>query len=98
MTLEVRLTPEAEQDFADAAAWYEEQRSGLGLEFLHEAQVVLASIAERPLSYPIVHRTARRALLHRFPFGVFYCVEPTQAVVIGILHGSRNPKSWKVRT
>ena len=34
MTLEVRLRPEAEQDLSDAAAWYEEQRVGLGQEFL----------------------------------------------------------------
>lgn len=30
MTLEVRLRPEAGQDLADAAAWYEDQRQGLG--------------------------------------------------------------------
>jgi plasmid stabilization system protein ParE len=97
MTLEVRLRPEAEQDLADAAAWYQEQRAGLGLEFLQEAQVVLSSIAERPLSYQVVHRAARRALLRRFPFGVFYRVEPSRIVVIGILHGSRDPGVWKGR-
>ena len=98
MTVEVRLRPEAEQDLVDSANWYQNQRSGLGLEFLEEAQAVLSSIAERPLFYPIVHRTARRALLHRFPFGVFYFVEAEQAVVIGILHGSRDPQAWKTRT
>lgn len=97
MTVEVRLRPEAEQDLADAATWYEEQRAGLGLEFLHEAQVVLSSIAERPLSYPLVHRESRRALVRRFPFGVFYRVELSQVVVIGILHGSRDPELWKGR-
>jgi plasmid stabilization system protein ParE len=98
MTAEIRLRPEAEQDLADAATWYEEQRAGLGLEFLQEAQVVLSSIAERPLAYQVVHRAAHRALLRRFPFGVFYRVEPDNVVVIGILHGSRDPNSWKART
>jgi toxin ParE1/3/4 len=98
MTVEVRLRPEAEQDLADAAAWYEEQRPGLGQQFLEEAQAMLSAIGERPLAYQLVHRTARRALLRRFPFGVFYRVEPDKAVVIGILHGSRDPKSWKTRT
>jgi plasmid stabilization system protein ParE len=97
MTVEVRLRPEAEQDLVDSANWYQNQRSGLGLEFLQEAQAVLSSIAERPLSYPIVHRTARRAA-DRFPFGVFCFVEAEQAVVIGILHGSRDPQAWKTRT
>jgi hypothetical protein len=44
-----------------------------------------------------VHRTVRRALLRRFPFGVFYRAEPSRIVVIGILHGSRDPKVWKGR-
>jgi plasmid stabilization system protein ParE len=71
MTVEVRLRPEAEQDLADAAAWYEEQRPGLGRQFLDETQVLLSAIAERPLAYHVVHRATRRALLQRFPFGVF---------------------------
>ena len=97
MTVEVRLRPEAEQDLADAAAWYEDQRPGLGQQFLDEAQVTLSAIAERPLSYQLVHRTARRAVLRRFPFGIFYRLEPDRAVVVGILHGSRDPNSWKAR-
>jgi hypothetical protein len=46
VTLEVRLRPEAEQDLADAAAWYEAQRQGLGHEFLDEVLTMLSSIAE----------------------------------------------------
>jgi hypothetical protein len=34
MTMEVRLRPEAEHDLAESAAWYEQQRTGLGHEFL----------------------------------------------------------------
>ena len=56
MTLEVRLRSEAEQDLADAAAWYEEQRQGLGHEFLDEVLTMLSSIAETPLMHPNVHR------------------------------------------
>jgi plasmid stabilization system protein ParE len=98
MTVEVRLRPEAEQDLTDAAAWYEAQRPGLGQRFLDEAQAMLSAISERPLAYQLVHRTARRAILRRFPFGIFYRVEPDQAVVVGIFHGSRDPNSWKART
>jgi hypothetical protein len=37
MTMEVRLRQEAEQDLAESAAWYEQQRTGLGQEFLDAA-------------------------------------------------------------
>ena len=97
MTLEVRLRPEAELDLADAALWYEEQRPGLGHQFLDEALSVLSTISESPLMYPMVHRNTRRALARRFPFGVYFRVEATTVVVVAIMHGSRNPHRWKSR-
>jgi plasmid stabilization system protein ParE len=98
MTLEVRLRPEAEQDLSDAAVWYEEQLPKLGHQFLDEVLVAFFSIAEAPLRYPIVHRTTRRALIQRFPFGVYFHVENATIVVIAVMHGSRNPHRWKTRT
>lgn len=97
MTVGVRLRPEAEQDLAEAARWYEEQRRGLGREFLDEALSAFSAIAERPLAYAVVYGSLRRALLHRFPFGVFFLVDDDGAVVIGVLHGSRHPLRWKSR-
>ncbi len=98
MTLEVRLRPEAEQDLSDAAAWYEEQRQGLGHEFLDEVQTMLLSIAETPLMYPDIYRNTRRAVIHRFPFSVFFRLDNSTIVVVAIMHGSRNPHRWKSRT
>jgi|SRR3990172_9177168 len=98
MTLEVRLRPEAEQDLADAAIWYDEQLPGLGRQFLDEMLVAFSSIAETPLMYPIIHRNTRRTLIHRFPFGVYYRVENSIIVVLAVMHGSRDPHRWKVRT
>jgi len=98
VTLEVRLRPETEEDLADAAAWYEEQRQGLGHEFLDEVLTMLSSIAETPLMYPNVHRNTRRAVIHRFPFSVYFRTEDATIVVVAVMHGSRNPRRWKSRT
>lgn len=98
MTLEVRLRPEAEHDLSGAAAWYEEQLSGLGHQFLDEVLIAFTAIAEAPLRYPVVHRNTRRALIHRFPFGVYYLVENATIVVLAVMHGSRHPRRWKIRT
>ncbi|MCA9422996.1 MAG: type II toxin-antitoxin system RelE/ParE family toxin [Nitrospira sp.] len=98
MTLEVRLRQEVEEDLADAAAWYEEQRQGLGHEFLDEILTMLWRIADTPLVYPSVHRNTRRAIIHRFPFGIYYRVEDTTIVVVAVMHGSRDPRRWKNRT
>ena len=98
MTFELRLRPEAEREFADAALWYEEQGLALGHQFLDEALAAFSTITETPLMYPIVHRNTRRTLIHRFPFGVYYRVETSTIVVVAVMHGSRNPRSWKSRT
>lgn len=98
MTLEVRLRPEAERDLLDAASWYEEHQRGLGQQFLDEALAAFSAIAERPFLYPSVHRNTRRSLIHRFPFGVYYRVEVAVVVVVAIIHGSRDPQTWKRRT
>lgn len=35
MAIELRFAPEVEQDLGEAALWYEEQRPGLGDDFLN---------------------------------------------------------------
>lgn len=65
---------------AKAQKWYEEQLVGLASDFHHEFALVLARLAETPFIYPAVYRTIRRAVLHRFPFLVWYhVVSVTQA-------------------
>ncbi|MCU0835671.1 MAG: type II toxin-antitoxin system RelE/ParE family toxin [Chromatiaceae bacterium] len=97
MTLRVHIRPEAEADLEEAAAWYERQREGLGQDFLDESERTFDQNAENPLLYPVLHREARRAVVRRFPFGVFYRVEEASIVVVAVMHGSRHPKQWKQR-
>src|SRR5437879_5555556 len=97
MTLDVRLRPEAEDDLAEAAVWYEEQQPGLGQRFLDAVTATVSRISTLPLAFPIVHGSTRRALLQRFPFGVFSPVAEARIDVIAILHGSRHPRAWRLR-
>ena len=98
MRRSVRLRDEADRDLSAAAAWYEQQREGLGHEFLDEALSTFQRIAEQPSSYPVVHRQTRRALMMRFPFGIYFRMEPAHIVVVAIVHGSRHPHRWQGRT
>ena len=95
---EVRLRPEAEQDLLEAALWYEANEPGLGGQFLDQVQATLAAIADQPAAYTVVHNSVRRALVRRFPFGVFYMIEDDGALIVAILHGSRHPRTWRERT
>lgn len=97
MTYTVRIRPDAERDLEDAAQWYELQRQGLGHEFLDSVEQTLNLISETPSLFPAVHRQSRRALIHKFPFGVHYVVSGEAVVIIAVMHGSRDPKRWKSR-
>jgi toxin ParE1/3/4 len=91
-TLLVR--PEAQADLADAQKWYEELAAGLGRAFVEAVDDALASIIQNPLAYPVVRKTARRALTKRFPYGVFYLVEEHAVIVLAVLHQARSPELW----
>lgn len=94
----VRLRDEADRDLADAASWYEQQREGLGHEFLDDAQSLFDRIGAEPLNFSIVYRGARRAVMNRFPFCIYFLVEAIDVVVLSVIHGTRHPRRWKIRT
>jgi plasmid stabilization system protein ParE len=94
----VSVRPEARDDIEQAAAWYERQRAGLGEDFLNEVLDAFERIAEAPRTYAVLHRDTRRAVVHRFPFGVFYRIEEEAVVVFAVLHGSRDPRAWQQRS
>lgn len=98
MKRSVRLREEAGRDLHAAAVWYQEQRRGLGHEFLDEVLSIFESVADRPLTYMLVYRRTRRALVRRFPFGVYFRVEHSEVPVVAVIHGSRHPRHWKNRS
>jgi plasmid stabilization system protein ParE len=82
----------AEGHLADAYAWYESQVPGLGSAFLDSFDAVLPTISLFPESRPVVFMDYRRALLRRFPFGVFYVIEPETIIVAAVFHLARDPR------
>jgi len=94
---ELRVRPEAELDVFEAALWYEQERDGLGSVFLQALRRVLRRIEVSPRQFPLVATDLRRAILPRFPFGVFFYVDPGAVVVIAVMHLHRHPSSWAQR-
>lgn len=94
MTVGLRIRPEAEADLREASGWYEGRRARLGDEFLLEAERCLPLIQENPRLFAELHRSVRRALLKRFPYGIFYVLEQETAIVLAVLHQARSPELW----
>ena len=94
----ILVRPAAAADIEEAFLWYERQRSGLGDELRQELKVLLDRLSERPELYQVLHRETRRALLKRFPYGLFYRVYPEAIVVVAVMHARRSPRRWRSRT
>jgi toxin ParE1/3/4 len=94
----VVVRPAAAADIEEAFVWYEGRRRGLGDEFLAALQLALQGIGAQPTLHAIIYRDTRRALLIRFPYGVFYRVHDDVVVMVVCMHGQRDPRQWRSRT
>lgn len=91
------VRPEAQTDIRESARWYEDREAGLGLRFLREIRTTLQHINDKPLMFPIIEEDVRRALLHKFPYSVYFVNEADVVAVIAVLHQHRRPGTWKAR-
>lgn len=92
--LDVFFRETAARQARDAQDWYEAQRTGLGAEFAGNLEAVVSRLSRQPEGAPLVWQDVRRAHLKRFPWSVFYVVEPERLVVLRRLHNRRDPAAW----
>jgi toxin ParE1/3/4 len=96
------VDPEAQLEFEEAAAWYEQQEEGLGFEFIVEVERVLARIEtqDRFVTAPLIvldRGLVRREFVRRFPYLVIFVETETARRVIMIRRGNVNPARWRAR-
>jgi plasmid stabilization system protein ParE len=98
MTHRLIIRPEAEADLKDGKAWYDEQLAGLGDEFVACVEETILRVHRTPEMHQVIHKTkARKSLVRRFPYAVYYVSEADRVVVFAVTHTSRNPKIWRGR-
>jgi plasmid stabilization system protein ParE len=90
------VRPEAERDLAAARDWYDQQRAGLGDEFLDEVAVAMRELDRDPERARLYYRNFRRVLLHRFPYKIFYQVIGRRVVVFRVLHAKQEHRGGLV--
>lgn len=96
---QVVVRPAAAADIEDAYHWYEQQRPGLGEDFLAALRSTLDRVVTHPEAFAVVHRATRRALVpRRFPYGLFYRIYGDTIVVVACMHAKRNPQRWRRRS
>jgi len=73
------------------------RRVGLAERFLADIDRTFDRIGERPFQFPSVRDDVCRALLHAFPYAVYFRAHDEDVVVLAVLHLRRNPKVWRTR-
>ena len=94
MALPVVYRRKVGRDLAGAYGWYEDQRAGLGEEFLAAVDATFDAIERILEMFRRVHGEVRRANLSRFPYAVFFRIDPKSVVVLSVLHTARDPRLW----
>lgn len=97
MTLPIIFLDDARAEFDEAADWYEQQKPGLGVDFIGRVEEVLDGISKMPRMHQVIFQDVRRAVVKKFPYTVLYRVEPDHVLIVAVFHGKRDPAIWKAR-
>lgn len=98
----VRILEAAAQEALEAAAWYEREQDGLGVEFEAAVQAALDVLESDVV--PLTRTPgaagasgAKRLVLRRFPFDIVVVERKGDVVVVAFAHQARRPGYWRGR-
>ena len=99
MTRTVQVGEDAAAELAEAVAWYEERRFGLGNALFEAVAAALDTIASHPEVGAGYGRDTRvrRLPVKRFPYQVIYLLSDDTIVVVAVAHTRRRPGYWRDR-
>ncbi len=96
--MRVSFTPEAAQEFSEAARWYlGEAGVNQARDFRNQVHRTLQLLSEHPaVGTPGRNRT-RSLVVHRYPFSVVYRMQEDDLRIIAVARHSRRPGYWDGR-
>lgn len=89
--------PEADEEFREAAWYYEYEAPGVGLKFVAEVHRGVMFITEYPYAAAEVGSGIRKKVLNHFPFSLLYAVEPEMILIVAVAHQKKRPGYWRDR-
>ena len=89
---------EADSEIHEAAIYYEERATNLGLSFIEEIEKTTQCILANPRACQFVSEEVRQAQVTRFPYSILYVIESDEHIrVIAVAHQKRRPEYWRKR-
>jgi plasmid stabilization system protein ParE len=93
MAADLILTPEADDDLTEAAAWYDGQRQGRAAKFLARVAETIEAVRRTPKAFTAVRGDYRRAVVRHFPYVVLFGYDEAvgPVTVYAVFHTSQDP-------
>ena len=100
--MRLELHPEARAELRSAALWYDEQRPGLGDEFIADVSEAFNRVARLRILPGMVGHAGRRpadpqGAIQRFPYVIAFEKHERHMLVLAVAHAERRPLSWLTR-
>ncbi len=95
--MDFEFHPAAEQEYFEAANYYDAQLKGLGDRFTEHIEVAISKVRENPLTWHKLSKHTRRCLAATFPCGIIYVVHENRIFILAVMHLKRRPGYWKSR-
>jgi plasmid stabilization system protein ParE len=92
----IRYGRQARLELAEAVAFYERRRPGLGREFDQTLAKLLQQAVETPGRFQLITPLVRKARMKRFPCFAYFTEMESAIQVIAALYARRHPE-WIVR-
>ena len=93
----MEFTPLADADAAEAFAWYEGWRGGLGEEFLADVERAVGLVADNPEAGARSTAGCAGCCCTAFPYSLYYRLDAAAArvEVRACVHQRRHPRHWR---
>ena len=95
--MKVQMLAAAKAELADAQAYYEHERPGLGRAFVREVRATARKIGQNSDFGSEIEPGVRCGQTKRFPYGLVYVVRDSTITVVAVMHLHREPGYWRHR-
>ena len=92
-----RFHPEANEEYAAAAAHYANISPELGGRFYDEIERSIAEACVAPHRFRRIDGDVRRRLAGDFPYAILYLDEPDSVWIVAVMPLKREPNYWRHR-
>lgn len=95
--MKIEFLPEADEEFREAARYYESEAAGVGVAFVVAVHRAADEVAVAPFATQVIRSGIRRKVMRNFPYSLFYAVEADVIVIVSVAHQRRRPSYWHAR-